>query len=194
MYQRTRTMSHLWLKVSISCVIEEPPFLCCYCVCLYESVTKLRGLSYPSQKCVCYDDPWTPTSHSIKKKYLTNETSSVVDLLTCCRTPSNKCGLFSHILIFRCENPKSSLISVQPIFLETAFLNFQTIREMKIDNKKLGGKIGFLSFYSVCMFFVCLFVFVCLSVIARQTASFNIGVWHFNIDTYMKISKNGIFY
>ena len=47
--------------------------------------------------------------------------------------------------------------------------NVQTIREIKIENKKKG----FLSFYSVCMF-VCLFV--CLSVIALQTSSFNIGV------------------
>ena len=37
-------------------------------------------------------------------------------------------------------------------------------------------------------------VFVCLSVIALQTSSFDIGVWNFNIDTYIKISQNGIFY
>ena len=56
----------------------------------------------------------------------------------------------------------------------------------------MAVKKGFLSFYSVCMFFVCLFV--CLSVIALQTSSFDIGVWNFNIDTYIKISQNGIFY
>ena len=78
-------------------------------------------------------------------------------------------------------------------FLETAFFNVQTIREIKIENKKnLAVKKGFLSFYSVCMFFVCLCV--CLSVIALQTSSFDIGVWNFNIDTYIKISQNGIFH
>ena len=80
-------------------------------------------------------------------------------------------------------------------FLETAFFNVQTIREIKIENKKLGGKKRFpqflLSMYVFCVF-VCLFV--CLSVIALQTSSFDIGVWNFNIDTYIKISQNGIFY
>ena len=70
--------------------------------------------------------------------------------------------------------------------------NVQTIREMRIDNfKNLAVKKGFLSFYSVCMV---LCVFVCSSVIALQTSSFNIGVWNFNIDTYVKISQNCIFY
>ena len=44
-------------------------------------------------------------------------------------------------------------------FLETAFFNAQTIREIKIENRKLGGKKRFpqflLSMY-VCVF-VCLF-------------------------------------
>ena len=52
-------------------------------------------------------------------------------------------------------------------------------------------KKGFLSFYSVCMFF-CLCV--CLSVVALETSSFNIGDWNCYIDTYMWISQNGIFY
>ena len=40
--------------------------------------------------------------------------------------------------------------------------------------------------------YVCLCV--CLSVVALQTPLFNIGDWNFNIDTYMWISQNGIFY
>ena len=38
---------------------------------------------------------------------------------------------------------------------------FQTNRERKIDDKKIGYKKGFLSFYSVCMF-VCVFVCLCV--------------------------------
>ena len=51
-------------------------------------------------------------------------------------------------------------------FLFFGLFNVQTIREIKIENKKLGGKKkGFLSFYSVCLFFVCLCV--CLSSLYR---------------------------
>ena len=59
------------------------------------------------------------------------------------------------------------------------------------QKKKNQGKKGFLSFYSVCMF-VCLCVY--LSVGALQTSTINIGGWNFDIDTYMWISQNGIFY
>jgi len=91
--------------------------------------------------------------------------------------------------------PGSARCNSALCLLETAFFNIQTIREIKIENNKLGGKKMFpqflLSMYVFCVF-VCLFV--CLSVIALQTSSFDIGVWNFNIDTYIKISQNGIFY
>ena len=52
------------------------------------------------------------------------------------------------------------------------FFYFQTNRERKIDNKKIGRKKGFLSFYSVCMFvyvcvYMCVCVFVCLLALYR---------------------------
>ena len=54
-----------------------------------------------------------------------------------------------------------SILGVLVTFLETAFLNFQTIRERKIENKKIDGKKGFplflLSMYVFCLS-VCLFV------------------------------------
>ena len=54
------------------------------------------------------------------------------------------------------------------IVLGNRLFYFQTITERKIENKKLGSKKkGFLSFYSVCMFFVC--VFVCLFVCGHST-------------------------
>ena len=57
--------------------------------------------------------------------------------------------------------------------IENLLFYFQTITERKIENKKFGGKKGFLSFYSVCMYLVCLCV--CLSVDTLQASSFNIG-------------------
>ena len=49
------------------------------------------------------------------------------------------------------------------ISIGNRLFNFQTITERKIERKKkLGGKKGFLSFYSVCMFFVCVFVCLCV--------------------------------
>ena len=80
-------------------------------------------------------------------------------------------------------------------FFGNRLFNFQTITERKIENKKLGGKKRFPQFLlSMYVFCLCVCVFVCLSVIALQTSSFDIGVWNFNIDTYIKISQNGIFY
>ena len=63
------------------------------------------------------------------------------------------------------------------------------------QEKKIQGKKCFLSFYSVCMF-VCMFfcLCVCLSVVALQTPLFNTGDWNVDIDTYMWISQNSIFY
>ena len=73
---------------------------------------------------------------------------------------------------------------------------FQTNRERTIDNKKIGRKkvsSGFALYVCLCIcVYVCLCV--CLSVGALQTSSFNIGGWNFDIDTYMWISQNGIFY
>ena len=78
--------------------------------------------------------------------------------------------------------------------LETVFFNFQTNRERKIENKKFGRKKRFPQFL-LCMYVcVCIYLCVCLSVRALQTSSFNIGGWNFDIDTYMWISQNGIFY
>ena len=81
--------------------------------------------------------------------------------------------------------------------LETVFFYFQTNRERKIDNKKFGRKKKVSSVFTlyVCLC-ICVYVClcVCLSVRALQTSSFNIGGWNFDIDTYMWISQNGIFY
>ena len=80
----------------------------------------------------------------------------------------------AYITDIKCLLTWSMIMMFAFLLLETAFFNAQTIREIKIENRKLGGKKkGFLSFYSVCMF-VC--VFVCLSVIGLQTLSINIGV------------------
>ena len=72
--------------------------------------------------------------------------------------------------------------------LETAFSK---------ENRKKTWRLkkGFLSFYSVCMLFcLCVYLCLCLSVAILQTSLFNIGGWHFDIDTYMWLSQNGIFY
>ena len=83
-------------------------------------------------------------------------------------------------------------IYLSTCLLGTAFFNAQTIREIKIENRKLGGKKRVSSVFTqyVCL---CVCVCVCLSVIALQTSPFNIGVWNFNIDTYMKISQSLIY-
>ena len=83
-----------------------------------------------------------------------------------------------------------SILGVLVTFLETAFLNFQTIRERKIENKKIASKKGFLLFLLSMYVFLCVCVFVvCSSVIALQTSSFNIGGRNFNIHTYQVALK-----
>ena len=78
--------------------------------------------------------------------------------------------------------------------METVFLYFQTNRARKIENKKFGRKKRFPQFL-LCMYVcVCVCLCVCLSVGGLQTSSFNIGRWNFDIDIYMWISQNGIFY
>ena len=69
--------------------------------------------------------------------------------------------------------------------LETAFLNEN--RRKKIEDKNRFPQ------FLLCMY-VCVCICVCLSVAIVQTSSFNIRGWNFNIDTYMWISQNGIFY
>ena len=95
------------------------------------------------------------------------------------------------------EKKVSSVFTQCVCFWKPSFFYVQTIREIKIENKKLGGKKRFpqflLSMYVFCLCVcLCVCVFVCLSVI--ETSSFDIGVWNFNIDTYIKIPQNGIFY
>ena len=67
--------------------------------------------------------------------------------------------------------------------LETAFL--------KENRKKIKVKKRFPQFF-LGMYVLC--VCVCLSVGTLQTSSFNIGDWNFNLNTYLWISQNGIFY
>ena len=77
-----------------------------------------------------------------------------------------------------------------------SFFYVQTDRETKIENKKCGFKKRFLQFL-LSMYVFCVFVClcVCLSVITLQSTTFKIGFWwNFNIDTYMWIAQNGIFY
>ena len=75
---------------------------------------------------------------------------------------------------------------------------FTSYKSKKRTNQKLIREVkkGFLSFYSVCIFciYICVCLCVCLSVDAIQTLSFNIGGWTFDMDTYIWISQNGIFY
>ena len=46
--------------------------------------------------------------------------------------------------------------------LETAFLYFETIREIEIENEKFGGK-KVSSVFTQYVYFLCVCVFVCLS-------------------------------
>ena len=76
--------------------------------------------------------------------------------------------------IYICTGRRSLQISLRQVLLEgvlavlleTAFFNAQTIREIEIENRKLGGKKKVSSVFTqyVCLC-VCLFVclFVCLS-------------------------------
>ena len=114
-----------------------------------------------------------------------------------------------HFLGYMLENkgtecPRTFCAGISPLLLGVVFsignrlFYFQINRDRKIDNKKIGRKKRFPQFL-LCMYvcvYVCVYVClcVCLSVRALQTSSFNIGGWNFDIDTYMWISQNGIFY
>ena len=90
---------------------------------------------------------------------------------------------------FRCS---SALCLFKLWFLETAFFNVQTIREIKIENKKLGGKKRFPQFLlSMYVFCLCVCVFVCVFVCHRST---DFIVWHRSLKfwhryLYQNISK-----
>ena len=58
---------------------------------------------------------------------------------------------------------------------------------LKKNRRKIWLPLFLLSMYVLCL---C----VCLPFGALQTSSFNIGIWNFDIDTYMWISQNGIVY
>ena len=58
------------------------------------------------------------------------------------------------------------LLLVVVVILETAYFNVQTIREIKIENRKLDGKKKVSSVFTQ---YVCFCVFVCLSSIYRRT-------------------------
>ena len=79
-------------------------------------------------------------------------------------------------------------------FIGNRLFNVQTIREIEIE-KKNTWRLKKVSTVSLSMYvYLCVCVFVCLSVITLHTSSFNIGVWNSNTHSYMEISQNGIFY
>ena len=104
--------------------------------------------------------------------------------------PQTNLRFSAHIITNLALNVKGSEMCV---IIGNHLLYFQTIRERKIENKIIGGKKKVYSVFTQYICFVCVNVFV-LSVGALQTSSFNIGGWHFNTDTSMWISQNGIFY
>ena len=62
----------------------------------------------------------------------------------------------------------------------------------RLFKRKLKKKWRWKRFPQFLLCMCVVFLFVCLSVVAPQTS--NIGGWHFDIDTNMWISQNGVFY
>ena len=74
----------------------------------------------------------------------------------------------SHYQCPKTAGAVGAKIELNGVIFGNRLFYFQTNRERKLENKKCGRKKGFLSFYSVCMFCVCICVFVCLLALYRR--------------------------